>query len=150
MERCRTSFSIIYFQQITGTAPICLLEQLRQTGVRPGGRVSVGDKGHRKNCLWRKTPNARTRRRRRASLHLTVCLRSGDLRGFQPVSSLSRQRKRLRRLNGGEGGIRTPDRLTPMSDFESGAFNRALPPLRVLLFYLRTSTCGSCDRRGCS
>jgi hypothetical protein len=34
-------------------------------------------------------------------------------------------------LYGGEGGIRTPDRLTPMSDFESGAFNRALPPLRV-------------------
>ncbi len=31
---------------------------------------------------------------------------------------------------GGEGGIRTPDRLAPMSDFESGAFNRALPPLR--------------------
>ena len=34
--------------------------------------------------------------------------------------------------NGGEGGIRTPDRLTPMSDFESGAFNRALPPLRFI------------------
>jgi hypothetical protein len=49
---------------------------------------------------------------------------------------------------GGEGGIRTPDRLTPMSDFESGAFNRALPPLRVLLFYLRTSNCciGGCKR----
>jgi hypothetical protein len=31
---------------------------------------------------------------------------------------------------GGEGGIRTPDRVTPMPDFESGAFNRALPPLR--------------------
>jgi hypothetical protein len=24
-------------------------------------------------------------------------------------------------LNGGEGGIRTPDRVTPMPDFESGA-----------------------------
>ena len=35
-------------------------------------------------------------------------------------------------LCGGEGGIRTPDRLTPMSDFESGAFNRALPPLRII------------------
>jgi hypothetical protein len=33
---------------------------------------------------------------------------------------------------GGEGGIRTPDSLATMSDFESGAFNRALPPLRVL------------------
>ena len=33
---------------------------------------------------------------------------------------------------GGEGGIRTPDSLTTMPDFESGAFNRALPPLRVL------------------
>src|SRR5208282_5620161 len=36
----------------------------------------------------------------------------------------------LGRLNGGEGGIRTPDTLTSMPDFESGAFNRALPPLR--------------------
>ena len=36
------------------------------------------------------------------------------------------------RLNGGEGGIRTPDTLTSMPDFESGAFNRALPPLRLL------------------
>ena len=33
-------------------------------------------------------------------------------------------------FNGGEGGIRTPDSLATMSDFESGAFNRALPPLR--------------------
>ena len=33
-------------------------------------------------------------------------------------------------INGGEGGIRTPDGLATMSDFESGAFNRALPPLR--------------------
>src|SRR5438552_110115 len=31
------------------------------------------------------------------------------------------------------------------SHFESGAFNRALPPLRVLLFYLRSATCGSRD-----
>ena len=35
-------------------------------------------------------------------------------------------------MNGGEGGIRTPDSLATMSDFESGAFNRALPPLRFL------------------
>ena len=34
-------------------------------------------------------------------------------------------------VNGGEGEIRTPDSLATMSDFESGAFNRALPPLRV-------------------
>ena len=34
-------------------------------------------------------------------------------------------------LNGGEGGIRTPDTLTSMPDFESGAFNRALPALRI-------------------
>ena len=34
-------------------------------------------------------------------------------------------------FNGGEGEIRTPDSLATMSDFESGAFNRALPPLRV-------------------
>ena len=41
---------------------------------------------------------------------------------------------RIRRVrfqeDGGEGGIRTPDSLTTMPDFESGAFNRALPPLR--------------------
>ena len=34
------------------------------------------------------------------------------------------------RRNGGEGGIRTPDSLATMADFESAAFNRALPPLR--------------------
>jgi hypothetical protein len=38
----------------------------------------------------------------------------------------------LKKLDGGEGGIRTPDSLTTMPDFESGAFNRALPPLRCL------------------
>ena len=32
---------------------------------------------------------------------------------------------------GGEGGIRTPGTLASTSDFESGAFNRALPPLRI-------------------
>ena len=36
-------------------------------------------------------------------------------------------------LYGGEGGIRTPDSLATMSDFESGAFNRALPPLRAFI-----------------
>ncbi len=45
--------------------------------------------------------------------------------------------QRLANSNGGEGGIRTPDRLTPMSDFESGAFNRALPPLRICFNDLR-------------
>lgn len=39
-------------------------------------------------------------------------------------------RRIYREVSGGEGGIRTPDSLTTMSDFESGAFNRALPPLR--------------------
>ena len=34
---------------------------------------------------------------------------------------------------GGEGEIRTPDSLSTMPDFESGAFNRALPPLRMRL-----------------
>ena len=32
---------------------------------------------------------------------------------------------------GGEGGIRTPGRDEPTSDFKSGALNRALPPLRI-------------------
>src|ERR1035441_5411074 len=35
-------------------------------------------------------------------------------------------------LYGGEGEIRTPDSLATMSDSESGAFNRALPPLRFV------------------
>jgi hypothetical protein len=38
------------------------------------------------------------------------------------------------KVYGGEGGIRTPDRVTPMPDFESGAFNRALPPLRFIYY----------------
>ena len=41
------------------------------------------------------------------------------------------------RVYGGEGGIRTPDSLATMSDFESGAFNRALPPLRVITAFRR-------------
>ena len=45
------------------------------------------------------------------------------------------------KASGGEGGIRTPDTRKGMSDFESGAFNRALPPLRTLILqqvnYLR-------------
>ena len=36
----------------------------------------------------------------------------------------------FRKVYGGERGIRTPDSLATMSDFESGAFNRALPSLR--------------------
>jgi hypothetical protein len=32
---------------------------------------------------------------------------------------------------GGEGGIRTPDTREGMPDFESGAIDRTLPPLRV-------------------
>ena len=34
--------------------------------------------------------------------------------------------------HGGERGIRTPDSLAAMPDFESGAFNRALPALRFV------------------
>ena len=34
---------------------------------------------------------------------------------------------------GGEGGIRTPGRDEPTSDFKSGALNRALPPLQKLI-----------------
>ena len=39
-------------------------------------------------------------------------------------------------LYGGEGGIRTPGTLASTSDFESGAFNRALPPLREWSFLM--------------
>src|ERR1035437_4609949 len=46
---------------------------------------------------------------------------------------------------GGEGGIRTPGSLATTSDFESGAFNRALPPLRICLqllsWFLETRQC---------
>jgi hypothetical protein len=38
---------------------------------------------------------------------------------------------RLKAGNGGEGGIRTPGTRKGTSDFESGAFNRALPPLQT-------------------
>jgi hypothetical protein len=48
--------------------------------------------------LWRKTPNARTIGRQRASLHTSSV---PNKRRFQPVSSLLKQRERLRRLNGG-------------------------------------------------
>jgi hypothetical protein len=53
--------------------------------------------------------------------------------GFRPSQCLGRFCAFLRLLGvvyGGEGEIRTPDSLTTMPDFESGAFNRALPPLR--------------------
>jgi hypothetical protein len=33
--------------------------------------------------------------------------------------------RRLYRANGGEGGIRTPDRLAPMPHFECGAFDHS-------------------------
>ena len=46
------------------------------------------------------------------------------------------------RVYGGEGGIRTPDSLTTMPDFESGAFNRALPPLRSLVVETRLRQLG--------
>ena len=42
-----------------------------------------------------------------------------------------------RNMSGGEGGIRTPDTRKGMPDFESGAFNRALPPLRFVYNTLR-------------
>ena len=44
-------------------------------------------------------------------------------------------------MYGGEGGIRTPDSLATMSDFESGAFNRALPTLRCKPFGLNHLQC---------
>jgi hypothetical protein len=39
-------------------------------------------------------------------------------------------------MYGGEGGIRTPGTNEGTSDFESGAFNRALPPLRIVTYLL--------------
>ena len=45
-------------------------------------------------------------------------------------------------ISGGEGGIRTPDTLTSMPDFESGAFNRAPPPLQLCYQLLSSSLPG--------
>ena len=53
------------------------------------------------------------------------------LPGNPEVSGLISRELWILKIDGGEGGIRTPDSLATMSDFESGAFNRALPPLRV-------------------
>ena len=50
--------------------------------------------------------------------------------------------------HGGEGGIRTPDSLATMPDFESGAFNRALPPLRIRKPLIANGFCGNAP--GCS
>ena len=52
-----------------------------------------------------------------------------------------RRLKSIESMYGGEGGIRTPDSLATMSDFESGAFNRALPPLRVLTYLFSMFFC---------
>jgi hypothetical protein len=40
---------------------------------------------------------------------------------------------------GGERGIRTPDSLATMADFESAAFNRALPALRLVSRSVQTA-----------
>ena len=50
-------------------------------------------------------------------------------------------------MDGGEGGIRTPDSLTTMPDFESGAFNRALPPLRGFVRAVRKRNHASNESR---
>ena len=50
-------------------------------------------------------------------------------------------------MSGGEGGIRTPDTRKGMPDFESGAFNRALPPLRI---YLRILVVGDLSQLSAS
>ncbi len=58
-----------------------------------------------------------------------------DLLFFEP--------NRAGKGSGGEGEIRTPDSLATMPDFESGAFNRALPPLR----YGTAVSCVQCRAR---
>ena len=45
----------------------------------------------------------------------------------------------LRPLPGGEGGIRTPDAREGMHDFESCAFNQALPSLQMRLIFYQIS-----------
>ena len=51
-------------------------------------------------------------------------------------AALSRQ-SRFVQNDGGEGGIRTPGTGKGTSDFESGALNRALPPLRFGYIHLQ-------------
>jgi hypothetical protein len=53
--------------------------------------------------------------------HMSICRSQIDIE------------KQCLQKTGGEGGIRTPDTRKGMSDFESGAFNRALPPLRITI-----------------
>ena len=57
--------------------------------------------------------------------------RQADYR-VKPQRNLNEDDANGRMEYGGEGGIRTPDSLATMPDFESGAFNRALPPLREI------------------
>jgi hypothetical protein len=45
----------------------------------------------------------------------------------------------VERVYGGERGIRTPGSLSTTPDFESGAFNRTLPSLRIVLTIYRSS-----------
>ena len=58
------------------------------------------------------------------------------------IERLIGQDQTIRFCYGGEGEIRTPDSLSTMPDFESGAFNRALPPLRLARHFHETGHTG--------
>src|SRR6266576_2551045 len=49
--------------------------------------------------------------------------------------------------DGGEGGIRTPDRLAPMPRFECGAFDHSATSPGAMTGRIRPSV-GACSRRG--
>ncbi len=64
-------------------------------------------------------------------LRVHIFCHAGNLGQKARTCKLISRKLLVGRLVGGEGGIRTPGTITGTSDFESGAFNRALPPLRA-------------------
>ena len=64
------------------------------------------------------------------------------LLGF--ISELGIEWNALNHCSGGEGGIRTPDRLAPMPHFECGAFNHSATSPKVP----NQAEAGRCNRRG--
>ena len=51
----------------------------------------------------------------------------------------------ISRLNGGEGGIRTPETLSSLHAFQACALNRARPPLRANRDYASGKPAGPLD-----
>ena len=88
----------------------------------------------------------------RATLRAVFAYGNGEIAMFLPCSYLVTTRvigkrksglpktSETRFSSGGEGGIRTPGALAGTPDFESGAFNRTLPPLLKSMGLCRPQT----------